>query len=157
MGSTLANSIFSKSGNGVVFNGAARDLQELQNIKGFNAFVRDFHPSFLEEMVLMGLNTPVRIGGVMVLPGDLVIAQGEGVLFVPAHLAELVISTAEFVTRKDQFGFEMVKSAKYTTGQIDSEWTDEIKVDFLKWLAQHPELGKMTRAELDKVMSKRTW
>lgn len=157
MGSTLANSIFSKSGNGVVFNGAARDLQELQNIKGFNAYVRDFHPSFLEEMVLMGLNAPVRIGGVMVLPGDLVIAQREGVLFVPAHMAEQVVSTAEFVTRKDQFGFEMVKSAKYTTGQIDSEWTDEIKTDFLKWLTQHPKLGKMTRAELDKVMSKRTW
>ncbi len=157
MGSTLGNSIYSKSGNGVVFNGAARDLQELQNIKGFNAYVRDFHPSFLEEMVLMGLNTPIRIGNVMVLPGDLVIAQGEGVLFVPAHLAEQVVSTAEFVTRKDQFGFEMVKSGRYTTGQIDSQWTDEIKSAFLKWLEQHPEQGKMTRAELDKVMSKRTW
>ncbi|MCW3114690.1 MAG: dimethylmenaquinone methyltransferase [Segetibacter sp.] len=157
MGSTLGNAIFSKTGNGVVFNGAARDIEGLQEIKGFNAFVRDFHPSFLEEMVLMGLNTPIRIGNVMVLPGDLVIAQREGVLFVPAHLAEQVVSTAEFVTRKDQFGFEMVKSGKYTTGQIDSQWTDDIKSAFLKWLEQHPELGKMTRAELDKVMSKRTW
>jgi regulator of RNase E activity RraA len=157
MGSTLGNSIFSKSGNGVVFNGSARDIEGLAEIKGFNAFVRDFHPSFLEEMVLMGLNTPVRIGNVMVLPGDLVIAQREGVLFVPAHLAEQVIATAEFVTRKDQFGFEMVKTGKYTTGQIDSDWTDDIKNAFIKWLEQHPEQGKMTRAELDKVMSKRTW
>jgi regulator of RNase E activity RraA len=157
MGSTLANSIFSKSGNGVVFNGAARDLQELQEIKGFNAFVRDFHPSFLEEMVLMGLNTPVRMGNVMVLPGDLVIANREGVLFIPAHLAEQVISTAEFVVRKDKFGFEMVRSGRYSTGQIDNAWTDDIKTAFLTWLEQHPELGKMTRAELDKVMSKRTW
>lgn len=157
MGSTLGNAIFSKTGTGVVFNGAARDIEGLQEIKGFNAFVRDFHPSFLEEMVLMGLNTPIRIGNVMVLPGDLVIAQREGVLFVPAHLAEQVVSTAEFVTRKDQFGFEMVKTGKYTTGQIDSEWTNDIKTAFLKWLEQHPELGKMTRAELDKVMSKRTW
>ncbi|MBD0293676.1 MAG: RraA family protein, partial [Flavisolibacter sp.] len=46
MGSTLANAIFSKSGNGVIFNGASRDLQEIRNIKGFNAFVRDFLPSF---------------------------------------------------------------------------------------------------------------
>ena len=157
MGSTLAASIFSKSGNGVLFNGASRDLQEIQEINGFNAFVRDFHPSFLEEMVLMGLNTPVRIGNVMVLPGDLVIARREGVLFVPAHLAEQVISTAEFVIRKDKFCFEMVKSGKYSTVQIDSQWTDEIKNEFIKWLEQHPELGKMTRAELDKVMSKRTW
>ena len=157
MGATLANSIYSKSGNGVVFDGAARDLQEIKNIKGFNAFVRDFHPSFTEEMVLMGLNTPIRIGNVMVLPGDLVIAQREGVLFVPAHMAEQVVSTAEFVIRKDQFGFEMVRTGKYTTGEIDSQWPDEIKTEFLKWLEKHPELGKMTRAELDKMMSKRTW
>ena len=157
MGATLANSIYSKSGNGVVFNGAARDLQEIKNIKGFNAFVRDFHPSFTEEMVLMGLNTAIRIGNVMVLPGDLVIAQKEGVLFVPAHLAEEVVSTGEFVIRKDQFGFEMVRAGKYSTGEIDSQWTDEIKSEFLKWLDKHPELGKMTRAEVDKMMSKRTW
>ena len=157
MGATLANSIYSKSGNGVVFDGASRDLQEITNLKGFNAFVRDFHPSFTEEMVLMGLNTPIRIGNVMVLPGDLVIATSEGVLFVPAHMAEQVISTAEFVIRKDQFGFEMVRTDKYSTGEIDSQWNDEIKTEFLKWLEKHPELGKMTRAELDKVMSKRTW
>ena len=157
MGSTLANSIYAKSGNGVVFNGASRDLQEIRNMKGFNAFVRDFHPSYTEEMVLMGLNTPIRIGSVMVLPGDLVIATVEGVLFVPAHMAEQVVSTAEFVVRKDQFGFEMVRSGKYSTGEIDSQWTDQIKTEFLKWLEGHPELGKMTRAELDKFMSKRTW
>jgi len=157
MGATLANSIYSKSGNGVVFDGAARDLQEIKNIKGFNAFVRDFHPSFTEQMVLMGLNTPIRIGNVMVLPGDLVIATREGVLFVPAHLAEQVVSTSEFVIRKDQFGFEMVRNGKYSTGEIDSQWNDEIKTEFLKWLEKHPELGKMTRAELDKMMSKRTW
>ncbi|WP_194973245.1 RraA family protein [Aquiflexum lacus] len=157
MGSTLANSIFSKSGNGVVFDGASRDLQEIRNIPGFNAFVRDFHPSFTEEMVLMGLNTPIRIGNAIVLPGDLVIATVEGVLFVPAHLAEAVVSVAEFVVRKDQFGFEMVRNNIYSTGEIDSQWTDEIKVAFLQWLEKHPELGTMTRQELDQMMSKRTW
>ena len=157
MGATLANSIYSKSGNGVVFEGAARDLQEIKNLKGFNAFVRDFHPSFIEDMVLMGLNAPIRIGNVMVLPGDLVIATIEGVLFVPAHMAEQVVSTSEFVIRKDQFGFEMVRAGKYSTGEIDSQWTDPIKTEFLKWLEKHPELGKMTREELDKMMSKRTW
>jgi regulator of RNase E activity RraA len=157
MGATLANSIISKSGNGVVFDGAARDLQELRQIKNFNAVVRDFHPSYTEEMVLQGLNTPIRIGRAVVLPGDLVIVQPEGVLFVPAHLAEQVVSTSEFVIRKDKFGFEMVRTGKYSTGEIDSQWPDQIKADFLKWLEKHPELGKMTRPELDKVMSKRTW
>lgn len=157
MGSTLATSIYAKSGNGVVFNGACRDLGEIQNIPGFNAYVRDFHPSFLEEMVLMGLNTPIRIGNVMVLPGDLVIGMREGVLFVPAHMAEEVVATAEFVVRKDKFSFEMMKTAKYSTGQIDSQWTEEIKNEFINWLGKHPELGKMTKVDVDRYMSKRTW
>lgn len=157
IGSTLATSIFTKSGNGVIFNGAARDLQGLSEIKGFNAFVRDFHPSFLEEMVLMGLNTPIRIGNAIVLPGDLVIAQEEGVLFVPAHLADEVVRTSEFVLLKDKFGFEMVKSRRYSTGQIDSQWTNEIKEDFLKWLKQNPSEPQMTRTQLDEIMKRRTW
>lgn len=157
MGATLATSIYSKSGNGVVFNGSARDLEAIGEIEGFNAFVRDFHPSFLEEMVLMGLNVPIRIGGAIVLPGDLVLAKEEGVLFVPAHLAEQVVSTAEFVALKDLFGFEMVKSKKYSTGEIDNQWTSEIKKNFLQWLGQHPELGTMTKEKLDKILDERTW
>jgi regulator of RNase E activity RraA len=157
MGSTLGNAIFSKTGNGVVFNGAARDIEGLQEIKGFNAFVRDFHPSYLEGTVLMGLNTPIRIGGAIVLPGDLVIGKREGVLFVPAQLAEQVVATAEFVSLKDDFGFEMVKTGRFKTGQIDSEWTPEVKQAFYKWVDEHPGKIKMTRATIDKILEKRTW
>ncbi len=157
MGATLATSIYSKSGNGVVFNGSARDLESISQMEGFNAFVRDFHPSFLEEEVLMGLNTPIRIGQVMVLPGDLVLAKREGVLFIPAHLAEQVVGTSEFVALKDQFGFEMVKTKKYSTGEIDDQWPEEIKKEFMIWLDKHPELVKMSKETLDKVLSKRTW
>jgi len=157
MGATLATAIYSRTGTGVIFNGSARDLEAVKQMKGFNAFVRDFHPSFLEDMVAMGINTPIRIGGVMVLPGDLVLAKEEGVLFVPAHLADQVVSIAEFVSLKDQFGFEAVKTRMYTTGEIDGQWTEKVKSDFLKWLGNHPELGSMTKEHLDKVLSDRTW
>ncbi|MDJ1466621.1 RraA family protein [Xanthocytophaga flava] len=157
IGDNLGNSIYAKSHNGVIFDGAARDLQGLAQIKGFNAFVRDFDPSYLKDVVLMGLNTPIRIGGAIVLPGDLVISEREGVLFIPAHMAEKVISTAEFIGLRDKFGHEMLKTGKYSTGQIDNEWTDKIKEDFLKWLDQHPAELKMTRAQLDEFMKKRTW
>lgn len=159
MGSTLGNAIFAKSGNGVVFDASVRDVYGLQDIKGanFNAFVREFHPSFLVGTVLMGLNTPIRIGAAIVVPGDLVIANREGVLFVPAHLAEQVVATSEFINRLDAFKFEVVKAGTFTAGQLDNEWTDNLKVAFLNWLGKHPELGKMTRPELDKIMEKRTW
>lgn len=157
IGDNLGNSIFKKSGNGVIFDGGARDLQGLAKIDGFNAFVRDFDPSYLAESVLMGLNTPIRIGQAIVLPGDLVISEREGVLFIPAHLAEKVIITAEFIGLRDKFGQEMLKAGTYTTGEIDSQWTPPIKDAFIKWLEKHPEEMKMTRVQLDQFMEKRTW
>jgi regulator of RNase E activity RraA len=158
MGSTLGTSIFAKTGTGVVFNASARDVYGLQEIKGFNALVRDFDPSFLVGEVLSGLNTPIHIGKAVVMPGDLVIANREGVLFVPAHLAEQVVSTAEFVNKLDMFKFEVVRAGTFTTGQIDNEWPEALKVAFLDWLNnKHPDLGKMTRAELDNMMKNRTW
>jgi len=157
IGDNLGNSIFSKSGNGVIFDGSARDLQGLKEINGFNAFVRDFDPSYLEEMVLMGLNTPIRIGRAVVLPGDLVISEKEGVLFIPAHLAEKVVATAEFIALRDEFGHAMLKSGRFATGEIDSQWTSQVKDAFMKWLDQNPGKIKMTGAQLDAFMEKRTW
>ena len=157
IGDNLGTSIFAKTGNGVIFDAAARDLTGLEKIEGFNAYVRDFHPSFLVDVVLSGLNTPTRIGGAVVLPGDLVLTDREGVLFIPAHMAEKVIATAEFITLRDTYSKTVLKSGKFTAGQIDAEWTNEIKEDFLSWLGKNPSLGKMTRAELDEFMKKRTW
>jgi regulator of RNase E activity RraA len=157
IGDNLGNSIFNKTGNGVIFDGAARDLQGLSDIKGFNAFVRDFDPSFLENVVLMGLNTPIRIGRAIVLPGDLVISEREGVLFIPAHLAEKVVSTAEFIAVRDRFSKAMLKTGKYTPGQIDNEWTPAMREEFLKWVEQNEKGNKLTRAQMEEFMKKRTW
>lgn len=157
IGDNLGTSIFNKTGTGVIFDGAARDLSGLAKIPGFNAFVRDFHPSFLEQVVLGGLNTPIRIGGAIVLPGDLVISEREGVLFIPAHMAEQVIATAEFISVRDRFSKDVLKSGKYNAGQIDNQWTEEIKNSFLDWIKQHPNEPQITRAELEKFLEKRTW
>lgn len=157
IGDNLGNSIFAKTGTGVIFDAAARDLEGLKNIKGFNAYVRDWDPTFLKDVVLMGLNTPIRIGKAIVMPGDLVLAKSQGVVFIPAHMAEKVILTAEFIALRDKFSRAMLKSGKYTPGQIDNQWTDVIKTDFLKWLDTNPDELPMKRAELDAYMEKRTW
>lgn len=157
IGDNLGNSIFNKTGNGVIFDGSARDLQGLSAIKGFNAFVRDFDPSYLEEMVLIGLNTPIRIGRAIVLPGDLVLSEKEGVLFIPAHLAETVIATAEFIALRDEFSHAMLKAGTFSTGEIDSQWSEPIRAAFMKWQDQQNKKSKISRAQLDEFMKKRTW
>ena len=97
IGDNLGNAIYANSGNGVIFDGSVRDMEGLEHIEGFNAFVRGWDPSAIKNMMLTGLNTPIRIGLATVMPGDLVLAKREGVIFIPAHLVEEVITTAEFV------------------------------------------------------------
>jgi regulator of RNase E activity RraA len=157
IGDNLGTSIFNKTGTGVIFDGAARDLQGLEAIPGFNAYVRDFHPSFLDGVVLAGLNTPVRIGGAVVLPGDVVISEKEGVLFIPAHMAESVIETAEFISVRDRFSKDMLKAGKYNAGQIDGAWSEDIKTAFLDWIKTHPNEPQISRQRLEKFLEKRTW
>jgi len=157
MGDNLGNSIYAKSGNGVVFDASARDLDGLAKIDGFNAFVRDWHPSFLQDVVLMGLNTPIRIGQALVLPGDLVLAKRAGVVFIPAHLVEKVVKTAEFIMVRDRFGHAMLKEGRYTTGQIDSQWPDEIRDAFIKWIAVNAPDVPLKRSDVDEFMKNRTW
>lgn len=157
IGDNLGTSIFNKTGTGVIFDGAARDLSGLAKIEGFNAFVRDFHPSFLEEVVLAGLNTPIRIGKAIVMPGDLVISEREGVLFIPAHMAEKVVETAEFIAVRDRFSKDVLRSGRFNAGQIDNQWTEEIKTAFLSWIKEHPAEPQIDRQALEKFLEKRTW
>jgi regulator of RNase E activity RraA len=157
IGDNLGNAIYANSGNGVVFDGSLRDLEGLEKIEGFNAFVRGWDPSFIKDMMLTGLNMPIRIGRATVMPGDLVLAKREGVIFIPAHLVEEVITQAEFVALRDEFGHLRLKEGKYTPGQIDTKWTDEIKQDFLKWIDQNPDKLPMSKKELDAYLKTRTW
>ena len=157
IGDNLGNAIYAKSKNGVVFDGSLRDLEGLEKIDGFNAFVRGWDPSYIQEMMLSGLNNIIRVGRATVLSGDLVLAKREGVIFIPAHLAEETIINAEFVALRDQFGHLRLREGKYTPGQIDRQWTDDIKKDFLKWLDDHPNQLPMSRKELDEFMKERNW
>ncbi len=157
IGDNLGNSIYAKSARGVIFYGSVRDVEGLEEIKGFNAWIKGYDPSYIQQMMLGGINVPIRIGRATVLPGDVVLAKKGGVVFIPAHLVEEVVLNAEFISLKDAFGHQRLREQKYTPGQIDTQWTDEIKKDFLKWLDENPGKLQMTRKELDQYMKDRTW
>lgn len=157
IGDNLGNSIYAKSHRGVIFYGSVRDVEGLDDIKGFNSWTKGNDPSYIQQMMLGGINVPIRIGRATVLPGDAVLAKKYGVVFIPAHLLEEVVINAEFIGLKDAFGHQRLREQKYTPGQIDAQWTDEIKKDFLKWVNDNPGKLPMTRAELDGFMKDRTW
>ena len=128
------------------------DFAGLSEIKGFNAFVRGFDPSFLKDSMLMGINTPIRIGRVTVLPGDIVLAKREGVIFIPTHLAEEVVHQSEQIGLRDRFGHQRLREGKYTPGQIDVKWTPAIEDDFRKWLSDNRDKLDVPREAIDELL-----
>jgi 4-hydroxy-4-methyl-2-oxoglutarate aldolase len=156
IGDNLGNSIYAKTHRGVIFYGSVRDVEGLLAIKGFNGWVKGADPSYIQQMMLAGINIPVRIGRASVLPGDVVLAKKFGTIFIPPHLLEDLVINSEFVQLKDAFGHQRLIEGKYTPGEIDQQWTDEIKKDFLQWITERKNLP-MTRKELDDFMKGRTW
>jgi 4-hydroxy-4-methyl-2-oxoglutarate aldolase len=136
VGDNLSTSIYSRSHNGLIVNGAVRDTSGIQQIKGFQVFARDMDPSALENVMLTGINVPIRIGEASVMPGDIAVGDPEGITFIPAHLAEKVADTAELTHLVDDWGHTMLRQGKYTPGQIDGKWTPQMIRDFNAWAAQ---------------------
>ncbi len=153
IGSNLGNAIYANSQNGVIFDGGVRDLKGLRDIEGFNGWIRGDDPSFIKDEMLTSINAPIRIGRAIVLPGDVVLANRYGTIFIPSHLVEKLVLASEVVGLRDQFGFQRLREKTYTPGQIDTKWTDAIKADFRKWLKAYPDSKlPMTRKELDDYM-----
>jgi 4-hydroxy-4-methyl-2-oxoglutarate aldolase len=136
VGDNLSTSIYSRSHNGLIVNGAVRDTSGIQQIKGFQVFARDMDPSALENVMLTGINVPIRIGEASVMPGDIAVGDPEGITFIPAHLAEKVADTAELTHLVDEWGHTMLRERKYTPGQIDAKWTRQMIQEFNAWAAQ---------------------
>lgn len=164
IGDNLGNSIFAKTGNGIVYNGAIRDINGLKEIGGFTSFFRSYHPSHHLNnpdgelnTTLVGINTPTRIGKATVLPGDVVLGRDGGVMFIPPHLLERVVKTSEIVRLRDMFGHQRLREQKYTPGQIDNRWSDEIEKDFSQWLNDKIDQLPVPKEQIQEYLKGRTW
>jgi 4-hydroxy-4-methyl-2-oxoglutarate aldolase len=157
IGDNLGNSIYAKSKRGIIFYGSVRDQEGLEEIKGFNGWIKGSDPSYIMQMSLTSINAPIRIGRATVLPGDVVLAKKFGVIFIPSHLVEDLVITSEVTALRDEFGHLRLKEGKYKPGQIDSQWSDEIKKDFINWLNNYPGKLPMTKTELDNYFKDRNW
>ncbi len=157
IGDNLGNSIYAKSKRGVIFNGSVRDVEGLSQIDGFNGWIKGSDPSYIQQMMLTSINAPIRVGRATVLPGDVVLAKKYGVIFIPAYLVEDLVLTSEVTALRDEFGHQRLREKKYLAGQIDSQWSEEIKKDFLDWLTNYPGKLPMSRTELDNYLKDRNY
>ncbi len=154
VGDNVANAIFARSGNGIVYDGAIRDINGLEAIAGFTSFVRAYDPSHhlgasrtgaRLNSTMIGINVPIRIGGAFVMPGDVVLGRNGGVIFIPPQLAERVVQASELTRLRDTFGIARLRTGTYTAGQIDGRWSEAIEADFTA----------VGRAEVEEILKKR--
>lgn len=157
VGSNLGNGVFNATGNGLITYGHIRDIERLRRVPGLNIWMKDYDPSYMRQTILTNYNVPVRIGHAIVLPGDAVLAKPGAVLFIPPHLVEHIVTTAEFTKLSDEFGEAMIKQGVYTAGQIDSAWNDEMNKAFVKWVRNYPGELPMSREQLEKCLKERNF
>jgi regulator of RNase E activity RraA len=166
IGDNVGNAIYAKTGNGIVYDGALRDVEGLKEIGGFTSFYTSYDPSYHNPGVgqnrdlttmIVGINHPTRIRTVTVMPGDVVLGKMGVVVFIPPQLAERVVKTSEIVRLRDQFGHLRLREGKYTAGQIDARWTDEIEKDFSKWLNDHINELPVGKEQIQEYLKDRTW
>jgi 4-hydroxy-4-methyl-2-oxoglutarate aldolase len=146
IGSNLGSGIAAHTHSGFIFDAGIRDAEENREIKNLNGFYRGYDPSAWAQMQLTGINVPIRIGRAVVLPGDLVLAKHDGVIFIPAALASAAIGKAEFTNLQDAFNFELNSQGK-NGAEFEGGWTPTKYAAFEKWVDAHPDKLKMTRAE----------
>lgn len=164
VGDNVANAIYAKSGNGIVYDGAIRDINGLEALEGFTSFVRSYDPAHhfgssrtgpRLNSTMIGINVPIRIGGAFVMPGDVVLGRNGVVIFIPPQLAERVVQGSELTRLRDAFGHARLRAGTYTAGQIDTRWTDAIEVDFTGWLRENIDSLPVARAQVEEILKGR--
>lgn len=162
IGDNVANAIYARSGNGIVYDGAVRDISGLKEIGSFTSYFTSYHPSHHNQQgdlntMLIGINRPTRIRQVTVMAGDIVLGRDGAVSFIPPHLAERVVVTSEVVRLRDMFGHQRLREGTYSAGEIDARWSDDIEKDFSEWLNERIDDLPVPREQIQEILKNRTW
>jgi len=135
IGDNLSYYILKTTGTGFVIDGAIRDLE---GVAAFDlaGYFRGATPAAIRNVMVTGINVPVRIGNTTVLPGDVVLGDREGVYFIPPHLVQDVVDTADITHIHDEWTRLKFDEGKYKSGEIYGRPRDPVLIkeyeDYLK-------------------------
>jgi regulator of RNase E activity RraA len=114
-GGILTAAATARGAAGVVIDGAARDVDEVR-LLGFPAFALGAVTRTARGRIAQaGADEPVDVAGVHVTPGDLVIADGSGVVFVPANHGDAVLGIAERLQGREARLLERLRAGEPVT------------------------------------------
>ncbi len=131
------------NGGGLVVEGSIRDLNGISAID-MPAYFKSADPTPIGNVMLTGINVPIRIGNVTVMPGDLVVGDREGVYFIPPQFVKEVLDRADEIRIHDEWTKKKFDEGKYKSSEIYSTPKDP------KLLEEYREYLKKRLAELKK-------
>jgi regulator of RNase E activity RraA len=131
-GSILVSRLMKRGVAGVVTDGGFRDSPEIAGL-GIPAYHhRPSAPTNLTLHQALDINVPIGCGDVAVWPGDVVVGDGEGVVVIPAHLADEIAAEAVEMTAFEDFVTEEVMKGRSILG-LYPPTEEQSKVDFAAW------------------------
>ena len=126
-------------GGGLVVDGSIRDLDGISEIP-MPAYFRSVDPTPIGDVMLTGINVPIRIGGVTVMPGDLVVGDREGVYFVPPQFVQEVLDKADETHIHDEWTKKKFAEGKYKSSEIYGSPSDpKLKQEYEDYLKRRLE------------------
>ena len=126
-------------GGGLVVDGSVRDLNGISEID-MPAYFRFVDPTPIGNVMLTGINVPVRIQGVTVMPGDLVVGDREGVYFIPPQFVQEVLDKADETHIHDEWTKKKFAEGKYKSSEIYGSPSDpQLKQEYQQYLKKRLE------------------
>jgi regulator of RNase E activity RraA len=117
VGDKLAYYIWKTTGTGLVVDGAIFYINQITR-SGMPAYYRGTHPTALTNVMLTGINIPVRIGDATVMPGDVVMGDEDGLFFIPPQLVKDVVDAAETTHLRDEWIKKKMDLGKYKSSEL---------------------------------------
>lgn len=137
VGDNLATAVYAATKTGIVVDGAIRDLEGINPID-MSVYFRGAHPTPIGNVMLTGVNVPIRIGNATVLPGDVVFGDREGVYFIPPQFVKEVVDRADVTHIHDEWTKMKILTGKYKSSEIYPSPTDpKLKKEYEDYLKEH--------------------
>lgn len=131
-GAILVSRLMKRGVAGVVTDGGFRDSPEIAALPFPAYHNRPAAPTNLTLHQAIDINVPIGCGDVAVWPGDVVLGDGEGVVVIPAHLADEVAEEAVEMTAFEDFVAEEVMKGRSILGLYPAT-EEQTKIDFAEW------------------------
>ena len=119
---------------GLVVDGSIRDLDGISQIDMPGYFL-SVDPTPIGNVMLTGINVPIRIRGVTVMPGDLAVGDREGVYFIPPQAVKAVLDRADETHVHDEWTKKKFDEGKYKSSEIYGSPKDpKLKKEYEEYL-----------------------